>query len=123
MTIHDQLTQAIFDLGPFVRYVAYGEGQRIWMRERDGLSPASNSQSNRIEELLVNPTLLTLARQRGELDGRGLRFIIVGYGNFHQLVAPTRAGHISVALNTDADAVTVARQLERLLDRFDIPPS
>jgi len=119
----DELTQAIFDLGPFVRYVAYGEGQRIWTRQREDLEAASEPESDRFEELLVNPTLLTITRQRGELDCGGLRFVIVGYGNFNQLIAPTRDGHVSVGLNTDADALAVADQVRRLLDRFDMSPT
>ena len=90
MTMHDELTQAIFDLGPFVRYVAYGEGQRIGTRERDGLAAASAAESD------------------------------VGYGNFAQLVMPTRAGHVSVALEREADAPAVAGDVARLLERFDM---
>jgi hypothetical protein len=115
--MHDELAQAIFDLGPFVRYVAFGEGQEVSTRERDGLQDTSDSTSDRFEELLVNPTLLTLARQRGELDCGGLRFVVVGYGNFNQLVLPTTAGHVSVALEKDADALAVAREVERLISR------
>jgi hypothetical protein len=115
--MHDELTQAIFDLGPFVRYVAYGEGQTVFTREREDLAQASDATSDRFEELLVNPTLLTLTRQRGELDCGGLRFVIVGYGNFNQLVMPTPAGHVSVALEKDADALAIAGQVRRLVDR------
>jgi hypothetical protein len=118
-TVHDELTTEILDLGQFVRYVAYGEGQRISTRERDDLEAASEPESDRFEELLVNPTLVTLTRQRGELDCGGLRFVIVGYGNFNQLVTPSRAGHVSVALEKDADALAVAREVAGLLERFD----
>lgn len=113
--MHAELTQAIFDLGPHVRYVAYGEGQRIALRERAGLHAASESESDQFEELLVNPALLTLTRQRGDLDCGGLRHIVVGYGNFDQLVMPTRDGHVSVAVERDADVGEVAEEVERLL--------
>jgi hypothetical protein len=115
--VHAQLTQAIFELGPFVRYVAFGEGQQVFTREREDLQAASAAESDRFEELLVNPTLVTLARQRGEIDCGGLRFIVVGYGNFNQLVMPTRAGHASIALEKDADALAVAGRVAALLER------
>ena len=53
-------------------------------------------ESGRYEELLVNPALLVLARQRGNIDCGGQRYLIAGYGHFHQLV-PAAAGHVSVA--------------------------
>lgn len=118
--MHDELTDAIFDLGPFIRYVAYGEGQAISTRERGDLDAASGGDSDRFEELLVNPALLTLTRQRGELDCGGLRHIVVAYGNFNQLVVPTRAGHVSVALERDADAFEVAEAVTGLLERHGL---
>lgn len=68
-----------------------------------GLAAASSSESDRYEEIIVNPTLIALARSRGEIDCGGLSFIVVGYGNFHQLVLPTRTGHASIAFELDAD--------------------
>ena len=118
--MHDELTEAIFELGSFIRYVAYGEGQTISTRERGGLDAASDATSDRFEELLVNPTLLTLARQRGELDCGGLRHVVVAYGNFNQLVIPTRAGHVSVALERDADPFAVAHAVAGLLERHGL---
>lgn len=54
--------------------MARGRGQDVELRERPDLADASSSESDRYEELLVNPTLITLARQRGEIDcgGRAL---------------------------------------------------
>lgn len=63
----DAAFDGLFDLTPAIRYVAFGSGQEVVMREREGLGGASSSDSDRYEELLVNPTLLTLARQRGEM--------------------------------------------------------
>jgi hypothetical protein len=91
------LRDAIFELGPHVRYVAFGSGQDVELEQRDGLANASDAGSDFFEELLVNPTLLTLARQRGELDCGGLRWILIGYGNFDEVVVPTTSGHVSVA--------------------------
>ena len=108
------LSDAIFGLGPHVRYVAFGSGQDIELLQREGLANASDASSDFFEELLVNPTLLTLARQRGELDCGGLRCVIVGYGNFNQVVVPTAHGHVSVCVALDADPVDVARRVAEL---------
>jgi hypothetical protein len=47
--------------------------------------------------------VLTLARQRGEIDCGGLRQLIVGYGNFHQLVIPAEWGHVSIAFERESN--------------------
>jgi hypothetical protein len=112
------LRDAIFGLGPHIRYVAVGEGQRVETAQRDGLENASESGSDFFEELLVNPTLLGLARRRGELDCGGLRHLIVGYGNFNQVVVPTQAGHVSVCVELDADAGAVAAQVTQLVQEI-----
>lgn len=98
MTIFDTPADAIFAVSPAIRYVALGRGQDVRLRERPGLADASSSESDRYEELLVNPTLITLARQRGEIDCGGLDYLVVAYGNFFQLVLPNEDGHVSVAI-------------------------
>ena len=105
----------IFGLGRHVRYVAIGEGQDISTAERDALSGASDSGSDFYEELLVNPALITLASQRGELDCGGLRHVIVGYGNFNQIVIPLETGHLSVCVERDFDVERATREIAALL--------
>ncbi len=89
---------AIFAVSPAIRYVAVGRGQDVRLRERLDLADASSSESDRYEELLVNPTLIALARQRGEIDCGGLDYLVVAYGSFFQLVLPIDGGHVSVAI-------------------------
>ena len=93
-SLHDD----VFAISPDVRYVAVAHGQQVDVRSRPGLRHASGNDSDRYEELLVNPALLVLTTQRGNIDCGGLRYLIVGYGHFHQLVVPHAAGHVSVAL-------------------------
>lgn len=111
----DALRDAIFGIGPEIRYVAFGDGQRVETAQRDGIADASDTSSDFFEELLVNPTLLTLARQRGELDCGGLRHLIVAYSNFNQVVIPRAHGHVSVCVERDADAEAVAEKVVQLL--------
>jgi hypothetical protein len=113
----DDLRNAIFALGPHIRYVALASGQYVETQQRPDLAFASAGASDFFEELLVNPTLLTLARQRGDLDCGGLRHVIVGYGNFHQVAVPLpdRPGHVSVCVELNADPTQVAMQVTSIL--------
>jgi hypothetical protein len=97
--LHDD----VFAISPDIRYVAAAHGQQVQMRSRPDLHNASSSDSDLYEELLVNPTLLTLATQRGNIDCGGLRYLIVGYGHFHQLVIPRPSGHVSIAFELRAN--------------------
>jgi hypothetical protein len=113
----EDIVQTVFRLGPHVRYVAFGRGQAISTVQRDDVQEPSGSGSDFYEELLVNPTLLTLARQRGDLDCGGLRHLVIAYGNFNQVVLPLPdgTGHLSVCLERDADASAVAARLREIL--------
>ena len=97
------LMDDVFEISPDIRYVATGQGQQVQMRSRPDLRNASSSDSDLYEELLVNPTLLTLATQRGEIDCGGLRYFIIGYGFFNMLVIPSRGGHVGIGFELAAN--------------------
>jgi hypothetical protein len=105
------MIDAIFRLGEAVRYVAVYRHGQLEMRSRDGTAGASSPESDRYEELLVNPTLLKLASQRGDIDCGGLESLLVRYGNFYTYVLPTPWGHVSVGIESDADAIGLGRQI------------
>jgi len=115
--VHDDLREAIFALGRHIRYVAFGNGQDVTTAQRESVGGASAESSDFFEELLVNPALLTLARQRGELDCGGFRHLVVGYGNFNQVVLPLPdgRGHASVCVELEADPSRVGEQVAELL--------
>jgi flavin-dependent dehydrogenase len=46
----------------------------------------------------VNPTLLKLVQQRGDIDCGGMQYVIIRYGNFYQWVTPIKDGHVSIGL-------------------------
>jgi hypothetical protein len=96
------LLDDIFVISPDIRYVATGRGQQVQMRSRPGLRNASSSDSDLYEELLVNPTLLALATQRGNIDCGGLRYMVVGYGHFNMLLVPSRDGHVGIGFELAA---------------------
>jgi hypothetical protein len=111
----ESLRDAIFALGREIRYVAFASGQEVDCEQRQEPADASSADSDFYEELFVNPALLTLARQRGELDCGGLRYLIVAYGSFNQVVLPTEDGHVSVCVAPDADPVGAAARIAELL--------
>ena len=84
----DRLVDALFELTSDIRYVAVYRHGELSLRQRSKPTLASASESDRYEELLVNPTLLTLTRQRGDIDCGGLDYVVIRYGNFFQFVAP-----------------------------------
>jgi hypothetical protein len=112
----DRLMEALFDLTPKVRYVAVYRHGRLSLRQRPDLSLASAPESDRYEELLVNPTVLTLARQRGDIDCGGLDYVVVRYGNFFQFIVPIEGGHASVAFEPNADPIGYAQEVLRTIE-------
>jgi hypothetical protein len=113
--IASDIIDLLFAVGPHIRYVAVRDEQELRLVSREGLQDASSPESDRYEELLVNPTLLTLTRQRGDIDCGGLDFVVVGYGNFRQLVIPTPTGHVSVAMENDAVSVAGFDEILRVI--------
>lgn len=103
MISHDAVIEGCLALGPDVRYVAVYRDGLLRSRERAGLAGASSGESDKYEELLVNPAVLTLVQQRGDIDCGGARYVVIRYGNFLQCVFPVADGHVSVALEPAAD--------------------
>ncbi len=104
----------VFAVSPDVRYVAVYRGGALRSRQRPGIANASAGESDRYEELIVNPTVLTAVRQRGNIDCGGMRFVVVRYGSFFELVQPLRDGHLSVGIGPDADVMALARRIRAL---------
>ncbi|HET6266236.1 MAG TPA: hypothetical protein VFG11_00835 [Acidobacteriota bacterium] len=112
-----ELIEEILSASHEVRYVAIYHRGELHSRERAGLADASSSESDHYEELLVNPTLLTLTNQRGNIDCGGLEYLVIRYGNFFQLVHPIKDGHISVAVNPDGQPLDVMKTLRAILEK------
>ncbi len=117
-----QLIDRVMALGAAVRYAALAHGPDITIRLRpdlhEGDGVTSSGESDRYEELLVNPAILLLTTRRGEIDCGGLDHIIVGYGNFHQLIVPIEDGHLSVAIERNADPRTFIAPVHRLIAEY-----
>lgn len=109
------MIESIFKLSDSIRYVAIYKNGQLESRSRSNTLGASSSESDRYEELLVNPTLLKLASQRGNIDCGGLDYILVRYGNFYQFVLPESWGHVSVCIEADADPIQIGIQINNLV--------
>jgi hypothetical protein len=57
----------------------------------------------------------TLTTQRGDIDAGGLRYVLVRYGNFFQLVLPVPGGHVSIALESQAVGVELLEPISAVL--------
>ena len=108
------LPEAVFSVSPDVRYVACYQQGRLESRQRAGIAGASAGESDKYEELIVNPTLITLLRQRGDIDCGGLSFVLIRYGHFVEFVQPLSDGHLSVGIEASADAAAIAARIRAL---------
>lgn len=113
------LLDEIFSLSPYVRYVALLQGeQEPILRERPGLLGASAAESDRYEELLVNPTVLSLIERRGRIDCGGLAYVLIRYGNFFQILHALPSGHLSVAVEPHGEPLVVIEALRPIVARL-----
>jgi hypothetical protein len=118
----DSLVAAIFAASPDIRYVALYRANALSMWQRPGVLGASSNETDRYEELFVNPVLLKLTTQRGNLDCGGLRYLLVRYGNFFQLVHPIPEGHLSVCIvdSDQADPLEVVVAVRSVLQHSNL---
>jgi hypothetical protein len=104
-----KVSEILFPLDPSIRYVAVNRGGRIVEMEQNTRFPiVSPAETDRMEELLVNPTILDIARRRGEMDLGGVQFVIIRYEAIYGLLLPYREGHVSVGIEPGADIAAIA---------------
>jgi hypothetical protein len=101
-----------FQISKDVRYVALYLNGRLTLHERPALANSSAPESDKYEELIVNPVLLTLVQQRGNIDCGGVKFVVIRYGNFWQSVWPVKQGHVSVGLEPNANPLEHAKAIQ-----------
>lgn len=112
---NEQLQQQILEISPAVRYVAIYRDGELSSLSRSDTTGASAAESDQYEELLVNPTLLKLASQRGDIDCGGMNYIVIRYGNFFQFVLPMTWGHVSVCFEANANPITLGQQVQTIV--------
>ncbi len=104
----------IFAISKDVRYVAIYRDGELETRTKDNTEGASSSESDKYEELIVNPVMLKAATQRGDIDCGGLEFLLVRYGNFFQFILPTSWGHVSVCIEKNAEPIAIGHKVKAL---------
>ena len=115
-TMHD----GIFSISTQVRYVAVCRDGQLSSRSRADTTAASGDESDKYEELLVNPTLLKLASQRGNIDCGGLEYIIIRYGNFFVLLTPCKNGHVNIGIEPDKNPFLFVEPLNGILRKYNM---
>ena len=88
--------------------------------QQAGTTGASSSESDKYEELIVNPAILTLVKQRGNIDCGGAEFVLIRYGNFFQFLLPIEGGHISVCIEPYADPLELLAPIRAALSQADL---
>ena len=111
----ESLKEKIFAISKDIRYVAIYSDDKLISSERPGIENTSSSESDKYEELIVNPTLLKLVTQRGNIDCGGARYVIIRYGSFYEFVMPLKNGHLSVGIESNSELMKIIEKIQDLL--------
>jgi hypothetical protein len=116
----ETLIQTILSLSGGIRYVAIYINGELTARSRSGLENESSSESDKYEELIVNPTLLKLVTQRGNIDCGGAAYVIIRYGHFFEFVKPVAGGHVSIGIQLTEDPIRLVPLIEETLEKHGL---
>ena len=84
-----KIARPLLAIDPKVRYVAVNQrGGLEEMLQAEGHPSFNPPETDRMEELIVNPVALELFARRGNIDLGGLRFLVVRYRLQFQLILP-----------------------------------
>lgn len=114
----EKLIDETMALTSFIRDVAVYTNGNLFLKERSGISGSSASESDKYEELIVNPTLLKLTTQRGNIDCGGLNYIIIRYGNFFVLLVPVESGHVNFGFEPNVNPLDWIEPITSLLKQL-----
>jgi hypothetical protein len=111
-----RIAPELFSLDPQIRYVAVNRaGAIVEMEQAAGWPTANSHETDRMEELIVNPVVLEAVRRRGKIDLDGVRHVTIRYGALYTVVFPIEDGHVSVGVELSADVERIAEKVERAL--------
>jgi hypothetical protein len=113
--VMEALKEKIFAISKDIRYVAIYTDDKLISSERPGIDNTSTSESDKYEELIVNPTLLKLVTQRGNIDCGGAMYVIIRYGSFFEFVMPMKNGHLSVGIELDSNLMSIVAAIQKLV--------
>ena len=115
-----KLIDEAFEISEYIRYIAVYDNNGLITKQRNDIINVSASESDKYEELLVNPVLIKLASQRGNIDCGGLDYLIIRYGNFFVLLFPCRNGHANFGVEPDQDPFSFIKPLNTLLRKYNL---
>ena len=116
----EKLINEGFEISDHIRYIAVYDNDGLTLKQRNDIVNVSASESDKYEELLVNPTLIKLASQRGNIDCGGLQYFIIRYGNFFVLLMPSRNGHVNIGVEPDKNPLGYVEPLSELLKKYSL---
>jgi hypothetical protein len=120
MTDKEKLINETFKISEHIRYIAVYDNDGLSQKQRNDLDYASSGESDKYEELLVNPTLIKLASQRGNIDCGGLDYFIIRYGNFFVLLVPIKNGHVNLGIEPDQNPFFILDPLNVVLRKYNL---
>ncbi len=123
MSLHAKVIESCFAASPNVRYVAAYLGGEVGLRSRDDVQLLGSNESDQYEEIIVNPTLIKLLTQRGNIDCGGFRHAVARYGLFTALVYPVPDGHVTVSFELDASLDDEIPRIVAVIDRLLASPA
>jgi hypothetical protein len=113
----EKVSKRLFSLEPKIRYVAVNQNGRIVEMEQSPKHPTYNPpETDRMEELIVNPTVLEVTSRRGNIDMDGIRYVVIRYGTQYQLIMPYGEGHLSIGVELEDDPVEIASRVAAALE-------
>jgi hypothetical protein len=113
----EPVIRSILSLSKGIRYAAIYADGKLFSASNEGLPNESSSESDKYEELIVNPTLLKLVTQRGNIDCGGADYVIIRYGNFFEFVKPISKGHLSVGIHFDQNPFKLIPLIEEIVSQ------
>lgn len=111
-----KIIENIAEISNTIRYIAVYKEGNLTSWQRENISDSSAADSDKYEELLVNPTILTIAKQRGDIDCGGLDFVVIKYGHFYQLIQIIEQGHLSICIDAEADPLILEKKIKRVIE-------
>jgi hypothetical protein len=108
----------VFEISEDVRYVALYRDGHLETQSKTNTEGASSSESDKYEELLVNPIMLKAASQRGNIDCGGLDFLLVRYGNFFNSSYHCHGGIFQYVLKKTQTLLKLAKRLKLFLKKI-----
>jgi hypothetical protein len=117
------LAPRLFAADPQIRYVAVNRrGRIVEMEQSAEWSSVNPTETDRMEELIVNPVVLEAVTRRGNLDLNGVRSVVIRYGLLDEVVLPYPDGHVSIGVQQGGDPLRVAEKAAAVLADAETEP-